>query len=338
MHMKLTPPLLLFLGDVPDQLAAKTAQGLVDWRRHWCIGQLRLPGCGADTGLPDMDVGVAAANGARTMVVGVVNPGGKIPDHWQATILAALDAELDVAAGMHSPLSAQPTLATAAQKLGRKLIDVRQPARKFDVGTGLKRKGRRLLTVGTDCSVGKKYTALAIEKEMRARGFDADFRATGQTGIFIAGEGVAIDGVIADFISGAAESISPDAESGHWDIIEGQGAILHPSFAGVSLGLLHGSQPDAVVVCHEPTRKTMRNVAHPIPSIGTVIEQTLALGRVVNPDIRAVGIAINTAALDANAAEICLREAEETHELPACDPTRTGVGPIVKRLKAEFGV
>jgi uncharacterized NAD-dependent epimerase/dehydratase family protein len=336
--MRLKLPLLLFLGDVADQLAAKTAQGLVDWRRDWCVAQLRLPGCRADTGLPDMDLRAAVANGARMMVIGVVNPGGRIPDSWQATIVSALESGLDIAAGMHTPLNALPNLVSAAERNGRKLIDVRQPSQKFNVGTGAKRTGRRLLTVGTDCSVGKKYTALAIEKELRERGVEADFRATGQTGIFIAGDGVAIDAVVADFISGAAEWISPDSRPHHWDIIEGQGAILHPSFAGVSLGLLHGSQPDAVVVCHEPTRKTMRNVAHPIPSIGTVIEQTLALGRVVNPDIRAVGIAINTAALDANAAEICLREAEETHNLPACDPTRTGVGPIVKRLQAEFGV
>jgi len=333
----LTPPLLLFLGDVPDQLAAKTAQGLVDWRRDWCVGQLRLPGCGADTGLPDMDVHAAAASGARTMVIAVVNPGGKVPEHWQATILAALEAGLDVCAGMHTALNAQPRLAEAARRFGRKLIDVRQPNREFDVGTGRKRTGRRLLTVGTDCAIGKKYTALAIEREMRGRGIDADFRATGQTGIFIAGRGVAIDAVVADFISGAAEWISPDAGPDHWDIIEGQGAILHPSFAGVTLGLLHGSQPDAIVVCHEPTRKTMRNVIHPIPAIATVIEHTLALGRVVNPAIRAVGISVNTAALDPDAAERCLSETADAHGLPACDPTRTGVGPIVDRLISEFG-
>lgn len=333
----LTPPLLLFLGDVPDQLAAKTAQGLVDWRRDWCIGQHRLPGCGADTGLPDMDIDTAAVNGARMMAIGVVNPGGKVPEHWQASILAALEAGLDVAAGMHTPLNSLPSLVTAAKRLGRKLIDVRQPNRQFDVGTGAKRTGRRLLTVGTDCSVGKKYTALAIEKEMRARGLEAEFRATGQTGIFIAGRGVAIDGVVADFISGAAEWISPDAGPDHWDVIEGQGAILHPSFAGVSLGLLHGSQPDAIVVCHEPTRQTMRNVAHPIPTVGTIIEHTLALGRIVNPDMRAVGIAVNTAALGADAAERCLSEIANAYGIPACDPTRTGVAPIVDRLVSAFG-
>ncbi len=156
----------------------------------------------------------------------------------------------------------------------------------------------RLLTVGTDCSVGKKYTVLALEREMRARGFDADFRATGQTGVFISGRGVAIDAVVADFISGAAEWISPAAEPHHWDLVEGQGSMFHPSFAGVSLGLLHGSQPDAFVVCHEPTRRTMRGVSHPLPSIQDVIDLTVRCGSLTNPEIRPVGIAVNTAALD----------------------------------------
>ena len=131
----------------------------------------------------------------------------------------------------------------------------------FATGKGTKRPGLRLLTVGTDCSVGKKYTALALEREMHARGLKADFRATGQTGILISGRGVAIDAVVADFISGAAEWLTPANEPDHWDVVEGQGSLFHPSFAGVTLGLLHGAQPDAFVVCHEPTRKTMRGVA-----------------------------------------------------------------------------
>ena len=139
--------------------------------------------------------------------------------------------------------------------------------------------GLRLLTVGTDCSVGKKYTALALEKEMRARGLAADFRATGQTGVFISGRGVAIDAVVADFISGAAEWISPAAEPDHWDVVEGQGSLFHPSFSGVTLGLLHGAQPDAFVVCHEPTRTHMRGVKHTLPSIRDVIDLTVACGR-----------------------------------------------------------
>ena len=145
-------------------------------------------------------------------------------------------------------------IAAAAAKHGRKLFDVRHSAERFATGKGAKRPGKRLLTVGTDCSVGKKYTALALERAMRARGLNADFRATGQTGVFISGRGVSVDAVVADFIAGAAEWLTPANDPGHWDVVEGQGSLFHPSFAGVTLGLLHGAQPDAFVVCHEPTR------------------------------------------------------------------------------------
>ena len=127
-----------------------------------------------------------------------------------------------------------------------------------------------LLTVGTDCSIGKMYTALALERSMRKRGLAADFRATGQTGILIANGGIPVDAVIADFISGAAELISPARNDGGWDLIEGQGSLFHASYAGVSLGLLHGSQPDALVMCHEPTRTHMRGLPDaPLPDIKT---------------------------------------------------------------------
>jgi uncharacterized NAD-dependent epimerase/dehydratase family protein len=172
---------------------------------------------------------------------------------------------------------------------------------------------------------------------MRARGLDADFRASGQTGIFISGRGVAIDAVAADFISGAAEWISPAAAPNHWDVVEGQGSLFHPSFAGVSLGLLHGAQPDAFVVCHEPTRTTMRGVPRPLPSIREVIELTIVCGRLTNPAIRCVGVAVNTQALEEAAARTLLDETRRAYDLPATDPIRFGVEPIVDRLISEFG-
>ncbi|MBV5265143.1 N-acetyltransferase DgcN [Pinisolibacter aquiterrae] len=334
--MEIARPYLLFLGDVPDALAAKTALGIVDWRPDWCLGQLRLPGCKADAKIPEMSVTDAVAAGVKTMVVGVVNAGGVLPDHWITTIVEALDAGLDVATGLHVRLATIPAIAEAAARSGRKLHDVRHTHERFATGKGTKRPGLRLLTVGTDCSVGKKYTALALEKEMRARGLDADFRATGQTGVFISGRGAAIDAVVADFISGAVEWIAPAADPGHWDVIEGQGSLFHPSFAGVSLGLLHGAQPDAFVVCHEPTRTKMRGVQHALPSIREVIDMTLACGRLTNPAIRPIGIAINTEHLDeAEARRVC-EEAAAFHDLPASDPVRFGVGPIVDRLLAAF--
>ena len=334
--MQISPPYLMFLGDVPDQLAAKTAQGIVDWRPEWCLGQWRLPGCRADLGIPDMSVAGAVAAGAKTLVVGVANAGGVLPDHWTTAIVQAIEAGMDVASGLHVRLGSKPAIREAAERGGRALFDVRHSDRCFDTGKGTKRPGKRLLTVGTDCSVGKKYTVLALERAMRARGLDADFRATGQTGIFISGRGVAIDAAVADFISGAVEWISPAADEDHWDLIEGQGSLFHPSFAGVSLGLLHGAQPDALVICHEPTRTRMRGVQHPLPSIADVIDLNLRCGRLTNPAIRPVGIAVNTEALGEDEARAAVRSLARAHDLPATDPIRFGVEPIIDRLLQEF--
>ncbi|KAA0684226.1 N-acetyltransferase DgcN [Roseomonas genomospecies 6] len=334
--MDIPHPYLMFLGDVQDQLGAKTAQGIVDWRPEWCLGQIRLEGCKADLGIPDMTIAEAAGHGARTLVVGVVNAGGVLPEHWTSAIVQAIEAGMDVASGLHTRLESVPAIAEAAARHGRRLFNVRHSDQRFATGKGTKRPGLRLLTVGTDCSVGKKYTALALEKEMRARGMDADFRATGQTGVFISGRGVAIDAVVADFISGAVEWIAPAADPAHWDLIEGQGSLYHPSFAGVSLGLLHGAQPDAFVVCHEPTRTTMRGVQHPLPSIQEVIDLTVRCGQLTNPGIRPVGIAINTKAYGEDEAQACLDAAAKAYGLPATDPIRFGIANIVDRLTEEF--
>jgi len=334
--MEIRPPYLLFIGDARDQLAAKTAQGIVDWRPEWCVGQLRLPGCKADLKIQDLSPAEGAKAGAKTMIVGVVNAGGILPDNWTEVIVQALEAGLDVASGLHARLASKPAIAEAARRFGRQLFDVRHADQHFETGKGVKRSGMRLLTVGTDCSVGKKYTALMLEREMRARGFDADFMATGQTGIFISGRGIAIDAVVADFISGAVEWISPAAEPHHWDLVEGQGSLFHPSFAGVSLGLLHGSQPDAFIVCHEPQRGSMRGVSHPLPSIQNVIDLTIRCGALTNPGIRPVGISVNTEALDEESAMDYLARAGQDHSLPATDPMRFGMSAIVDRIAADF--
>ena len=336
--MNIEKPYLLFLGDVQDQLAAKTAQGVVDWRPEWCVGQLKLPGCRADCGVPDLTIAEACGKGARTMVVGVANAGGVLPDHWVSKIVEALDAGLNVASGLHKRLGAVSEIAEAARRNDRRLHDIRHTDMVFATGKGVKRPGLRLLTVGTDCSVGKKYTALAIDKEMRRRGMNSDFRATGQTGVLISGRGLAIDAVVADFISGAAEWLTPANEPDHWDVVEGQGSLFHPSFAGVTLGLLHGAQPDAFVVCHEPTRKAMRGVAYPLPSIGDVIERTVIEGRLTNPRIACVGIALDTEHLEEPAARALLDRTGQAHGLPCVDPIRTSVAPIIDHLERRYSI
>ena len=329
-------PYLIFIGDAKDQLAAKTGQGIVDWRPERALGQLRLPGCGADLGVPELTVGAGAARGAKTLVIGSVNPGGVLPAAWTAVIVEALGCGLDVASGLHTRLASFPEVADAARVNRRQLFDVRHADRPFKTGTGERRPGKRLLTVGTDCSVGKKYAALVIERELRRRGVDADFRATGQTGILIAGSGVAIDAVVADFISGAAEWLSPAADPDHWDVIEGQGSLFHPAFAGVTMGLLHGSQPDAFVVCHEPTRATMRNVASPMPSLEAVVDMTIGAGRSTNPDIRCAGVALNTQQLGEGAARALVDETAARLGLPVSDPVRFGMTGLVDALLNRF--
>ena len=288
------PPYLLYLGNAPDDLAAKTARGIAHWRPQHCIGQLSGSACQTTIGLPEMDIASAAAAGARTLIVGVANAGGIMDAETVATVIAALEAGLDVASGLHAHLADHPLIAATAARLGRSLFDARvAPA--TPVGNGRKRAGRRLLAVGSDCSVGKMYTTLAMEKAMQARGMKADFRATGQTGIFIAGGGMPIDAVIADFISGGIEYLSPAREDGGWDLIEGQGSLFHPSFAGVSTGLLHGAQPEVLVMCHDPARTSMRGLAgRALPGLAECIAANLAVARLTSPDVRIAGIALNT--------------------------------------------
>jgi uncharacterized NAD-dependent epimerase/dehydratase family protein len=240
-------------------------------------------------------------------------------------LLDALDAGLDIVAGMHTRLADDPALSEKAARLGRRLIDVRTPPPGIPVATGRKRSGKRLLTVGTDCALGKKYSALAIARGFAARGIDCDFRATGQTGIMIAGSGIPLDAMVADFAAGAAEMLSPDAEEGHWDVIEGQGSLFHPAYAGVSLALLHGSQPDMIVVCHDPARTCI--LGHPsytLPPVDETIALNLRLGARTNPKIRCGGITLNTSSLsDAEAADLLDREADRLG-LPVADPIRGG--------------
>ncbi len=329
----------MFLGNAPDQLAAKTAQGIVHWRPDWCVGQMRLEGCQADLQLPDMSLDDAVKAGVKTVIVGVANRGGVLSPDWVALLTRALELGLDLASGLHQRLVDYPQLKEAAARLGRQLFDVRHPTQSFEVATGAKRSGKRLLTVGTDCSVGKMYTSLALEKEMRARGLKADFRATGQTGIFIAGSGVSIDAVVADFISGAVEELSPAHDADHWDLIEGQGSLFHPSYAGVSLGLLHGAQPDALIMCHEPTRLHMRGLpGYKLPELKACIVANLTAAKLTNAAVRCIGIAINTAALDEAAALELLRRTEAEFCLPTVDPVRSGVSAIVDQLTGTTAV
>lgn len=321
----LPQPYLLFLGDTTEPSYAKTAFGLAFWVPDQCVGEMALPGATVTTGLQKITPAQAREAGAKSLVIGVANQGGVLGENWIEALVEALDAGLDIVSGLHVRLASIPEIKEAAIRNGKRLIDIRTPPSNIPVGTGRKRSGKRLLTVGTDCALGKKYTALALYHAFQSRGVDADFRATGQTGIMIAGGGIPMDAVISDFEAGAAEALSPDAPAHHWDLIEGQGSIFNPSYAAVSLGLLHGSQPDVFVVCHDPTRKTILGLdGFELPTIEEVIDMTVRLGSRTNPLIRCGGVSLNTSSLSDTDAKKLLANESARLGMPVADPVRGG--------------
>jgi uncharacterized NAD-dependent epimerase/dehydratase family protein len=320
----LPQPYLLFLGDTTEKGYAKTAFGLRDWARDRCVGEWSCSGATVTTDLPRLTPKEARARGARSLVIGVANSGGVISTSWIPSLIEALESGLDIISGMHAKLGDVPQLKSAAERHSRRLIDVRTPPRNIPIASGIKRSGKRLLTVGTDCAIGKKYTALALARAFKNRGLDADFRATGQTGILIAGGGIPMDAVIADFEAGAAELLSPNAAADHWDVIEGQGSLFHPAYAGVSLGLLHGSQPDVIVVCHDPDRQYLLGHPFALPDIAETIDMNLRLGRRTNPAIRCAGVSLNTSKLSETDADKLLAGQSARLGLPVADPIRAG--------------
>ena len=323
-------PFLLYLGHSDDHVGIKTSRGLAIFRPDDCVGEWRHDDCPLTLDLPRMDAAAGAAAGARTLVLGIANAGGRMDASLVEDALVAIGHGMNVAAGLHQRLRDEPRLARAAADAGVQLFDVRDPPSDLRVGDGKRRAGNRLLTVGTDCSVGKMYATLALHRAMRARGIAADFRATGQTGILIAGEGVPIDAVVADFISGAVEMLAPSRDDDGWDLIEGQGSLFHPSFAGVSTGLLHGAQPRALLLCHDPSRPHMRGLPHyRLPGLPECLAANLSVARLTSPDIEAVGVALNTVALaEEEARRLCAATADALG-LACTDPYRFGADALL---------
>lgn len=327
-------PYLLFLGDAPDRLAAKMAQGIYDWHPEAAIGQFRMESCNVDLGITDLSIQDAVTAGAKTLVIGIVNRGGVISDSWKSILIEALEAGMDIASGLHNLLRDEPDLVAAAERSGRSLYDVRIPSMQYPIANGKKRSGKRCLAVGTDCSVGKMYTTLAMHREMKQRGIKATFRPTGQTGILIEGNGVPLDAVIADFMAGSIEWLTPANDTDHWDLIEGQGSLFHASYSGVTTALIHGGQPDALILCHEPTREHMRGLPeYPLPSLEALRELSLRMAQIVNPDCKVVGISINTQHMDEDEALNYLETLEAQFGLPSVDPFRQGVGRLIEALE-----
>lgn len=326
-------PFLLYLGHSTDPVGIKTSRGLAVFRPADCVGEFRHDDCPLTLGLERVTIAEAAAAGARTMVLGIANSGGTMAPELIDDAAAALEAGMHVAAGLHQRLRDVPRLAALAEARGLQLFDVRDPPASLRVGNGYARAGHRLLTVGTDCSVGKMYATIALARELQARGIPADFRATGQTGILIAGAGVPVDAVVADFISGAIEQLAPARTDNGWDLIEGQGSLFHPSFAGVSTGLLHGAQPEAIVLCHDPAREHMRGLpGRMLPGLEECLAANLQVARLTSPDVRAVGVCLNTASLDRDTAARLCASTSDRLGLPCTDPFSVGVGPIIDQL------
>jgi uncharacterized NAD-dependent epimerase/dehydratase family protein len=235
---------------------------------------------------------------------------------------------------MHNRLGNVEELRQAAEQNGRTLVDIRVPPAGIPLATGKRRSGRRMLMVGTDCCVGKKYSALALHRALEQQGASTTFRATGQTGILIAGEGIPMDAVVSDFLAGAAEILSPANRSDHWDVIEGQGSLFHPAYAAVTLGLLHGSQPDALVLCHDAGREYIDDYpGFPIPPLDYCMQQYLEAARVTNRETRFIGISVNTSGLRPVERVAYLEQVRTTTGLPCADPIIDGVDSLLANLE-----
>lgn len=336
--INLQAPYLVFFGDVCNSVNAKTGLGIAYWASDRCAGQMALAGCVVESGLPHLSTTEALAAGVRTVIIGVAPTGGQLQDNWLPPLVELARAGIDIASGLHNKLADVQELVDAAESGGARLIDVRIPPTGLPCGLGKRRSGIRVLTIGTDCAVGKKYSALALHRAFAARGIKATFRATGQTGIMIAGEGIPVDAVVADFVAGAAEVLSPPNDQDHWDIIEGQGSLVHPAYAGVTLGLIHGSQPDALVLCHDATREEILDVEgrFPIPPLDELIEMALAAARLTNPQCICAGISVNTSMLSSERRAAYLAELQEQHGVPAVDPVATGMQAIADVLLERF--
>ena len=334
-------------------MEAKTAIGLLRYRSRDVVAVIDSHRAGATAGETvgaGGDIAVvgtleaAAARGAECLLIGIAPAGGRLPDPWRPFVEGALARGWRVVSGLHTFLADDPALAALARVHGGAIEDVRRPPAGLGVGLGRAAHAGALivLTVGTDCSVGKMTVALEAQRELRTRGVRAAFVATGQTGIMIAGSGVAVDAVAADFIAGSIEPLVLDAAASH-DIVlvEGQGSLHHPAFSGVTLGLLHGCCPAALILCHHHGRARMRvgssveDDGPPLPSLATAREAYERAAAWVSPAAIVAG-ALNTWDTPEPAARAACAEAEATLGVPVTDCVRFGAGGLADALCAAW--
>ncbi len=280
------------------------------------------------------------ALGPNTVLIGIAPVGGRLPEEWRRWLLEAIDSGCDIWSGLHTFLGDDPALAERARAKGTTIHDVRRPPRDLDVASGRARDLEPFViqTVGTDCNVGKMTSQMQLTRVLNQRGVRTRFVPTGQTGIFLEGWGIAVDAVVADFIAGAAERITVEgSENADIVMVEGQGSINHPGYSGVTLGLLHGSCPDALLLCHEAGRRFIgefrNDLRFPIAPLPDYIRWYESLAASVAPT-RVIAIAMNTQALTEAAAQRACRAAAEETGLPATDPVRFACEPLVDAILA----
>ena len=280
------------------------------------------------------------ALGPTAILIGIAPQGGRMPSEWREWLAEALDGGCDLWSGLHTFLADDPMLAEKARKNGRKLLDLRRPPADLPIASGAAKatEAFRVLTMGTDCNVGKMTAQLQLIRALNARGVRTRFVATGQTGIMIEGWGIAVDAVVADFIAGAAERITVEgAKDADVVLVEGQGSINHPGYSGVTLGLLHGSCPEAMILCHQSSREYIGDYRRAswlrIPPLSEYVRLYETIGGAVHPT-KVVGIALNTYDLDEAAARKACADAARETGLPATDPVRFDPAPLVDAVIA----
>jgi len=337
--------LILAEGFSGDPHYGKTMWGVIRYRREDVVAILDSTRAGEETeGVPVFgSLEEALALQPDTALVGVATQGGRFPPAWIDLLKRCVEAGLDVENGLHVFLDDDPELKELAARNGARLRDLRRPPRDLSTATGanLGVPATIVLTVGSDCAIGKMTVALELDLEARRRGVRSVFVPTGQTGIAIAGWGIAVDAVVADFVAGAAERLVVEGHERGGDLlwVEGQGSLLHPVYSGVTLGLYHGSVPHLLVLCHESGRDEIEGAGggpHPIPPLRELVELHERMALPARP-ARVVAVALNTRRLDEDAARAAVREAERETGLPAGDPVRFGAGPLVDAVLRAAG-
>jgi uncharacterized NAD-dependent epimerase/dehydratase family protein len=331
--------LVLAEGRSLDPHYGKTARGVVRYGPHPVVAVVDSQAAGERLdGVPvvgSIEEGLALEPRPTTALVGVAVAGGRLGPEWRGVLRTVLAAGLDLEAGMHEFLADDPELAELARRHGAEIRDLRRPPSDLSVATGenLRHDADVVLTVGSDCAIGKKTVAIELDREARRRGRRSVFVPTGQTGMMIAGWGIAVDAVVADFVAGAAERLVVEgARRGDLLFVEGQGSIIHPQFSGVALGLYHGSAPHLLVLCHAAGELELEGCpGHPIPPLAELVDLHERTALPARP-ARVVAVALNTGRLDETEARNAIRLAEAETGLPADDPVRFGPGHLLEAV------